>query len=117
MKKLLTFLVSMICVVPCLGQRICAYNPIPVPQEVTLTDAEPFVLDNSVSIVCRGFNAQMRYNADYLQAYLKDVCNLNLPIGTKGSKSIVLIRKNNKKQSNEASVSYTHLTLPTICSV
>ena len=102
MKKLLTFLVSMICVVPCLGQRICAYNPIPVPQEVTLTDAEPFVLDNSVSIVCRGFNAQMRYNADYLQAYLKDVCNLNLHIGTTGSKSIVLIRKNNKKQSNEA---------------
>ena len=104
MKHLLSLIVALISVVPSLGQRICAYTPIPVPQEVTLTDGEAFVLDENVTIVCRGNDNAIRYNAEYMQTYLRDVCNISCSIGRSGSRTIVLAKKNNKKMSREAYV-------------
>lgn len=70
----------------CLGMASCSggntaegtYETVPLPQEVKLTGAAPFVLTPSVRIGYPKGNEQMAQNASFLASYIKEITGYEL---------------------------------------
>ena len=76
------------------------YNVVPLPQNITLNNSKPFVLNNQTSIIAEG-NEAMQRNAKFLKDYIKQTTGLQVAdAATKGSNSIVL-RLSKKISANE----------------
>jgi hexosaminidase len=76
------------------------YNVVPLPQNITLNNSKPFVLNNQTSITAEG-NEAMQRNAKFLKDYIKQTTGLQVAdAATKGSNSIVL-RLSKKISANE----------------
>lgn len=60
--------------------RTADYRIIPLPQEVTLADGEPFLLKRGVKIACPAGNEAMERNAGFLAGYLKTATGMDVPV-------------------------------------
>jgi len=56
------------------------YDVVPLPQNISLQQGEPFVIDNTVQIIAPD---DLQREAAFLQSYLKDLTSLTLPIAKK----------------------------------
>lgn len=56
------------------------YDVVPLPQDISLQQGEPFVIDNTVQIIAPD---DLQREAAFLQSYLKDLTSLTLPIAKK----------------------------------
>lgn len=102
----LTLLISS--VANSLGQSTAEYNVIPVPQSVAYGQGNPFVLQDGVQIVCVSKDAQMQYNAEYLQSYLMKYCGLSCAISNNGKKAgNIVLKVSGKKNKTLADEGYT----------
>ena len=73
-------------------QEPADYRVVPLPQEITLGQGEPFVLDRQVKILYPEGNTDMKRNAEFLAQYVKKSTGkvLTVETGTEGEKAIVL---------------------------
>ncbi|MBR5456054.1 MAG: family 20 glycosylhydrolase [Bacteroidaceae bacterium] len=66
------------------------YQVVPLPQEITETDGEGFLLTDATSIVYNG-DETMKRNAEHLSAYIKEATGLELEVtGTANGNAITL---------------------------
>lgn len=56
------------------------YQVVPLPQEVTLTEGEPFVLNDNTVILYDANNELQQRNADFLAAYVKEATGKSISI-------------------------------------
>ena len=68
--------------------RAQSYEVLPMPQSVQLQQGEPFVLNGEVQILA---GEGLQQEAEFLQAYLKDLTDLTLPIARKRVKKVSYI--------------------------
>lgn len=54
-------------------QEPADYRVVPLPQEITLGQGEPFVLDRQVKILYPEGNTDMKRNAEFLAQYVKKI--------------------------------------------
>ena len=68
------------------------YQIIPLPQEISVTQGEPFVLNNGVKILYPQGNEKMQRNAEFLADYLKTATGKTFQVeaGTEGENAILL---------------------------
>ena len=59
-----------------------------MPQSISLQQSEPFVLNGDVQILA---GEGLQQEAEFLQAYLKDMTDLTLPIAQKRVKKVSYI--------------------------
>ena len=64
------------------------YEVLPMPQSISLQQGEPFVLNGDVQILA---GEGLQQEAEFLQAYLKDMTDLTLPIAQKRVKKVSYI--------------------------
>ena len=64
------------------------YEVLPMPQNIQLQQGEPFVLNGDVQILA---GEGLQQEAEFLQAYLKDLTDLTLPIASKREKKVSYI--------------------------
>ncbi|MDO4164963.1 MAG: family 20 glycosylhydrolase [Bacteroides sp.] len=62
------------------GEQQASYSVIPLPQEVSLTQAEPFKLNKGSVIAYPADNALLKRNAEFLSEYIAQSTGYNLPI-------------------------------------
>ena len=77
----LTFCTGMIA---CSGGKAVKgdYGVVPLPQEVTLTNGNPFVLSPSTKIFYPEGNDKMKKNAEFLASYIKEITGYELATAT-----------------------------------
>ena len=77
----LTFCTGMIA---CSGGKAVKgdYGVVPLPQEVTLTNGNPFVLSPSTKIFYPEGNDKMKKNAEFLASYIKEISGYELATAT-----------------------------------
>jgi len=74
------------------------YQVIPLPQEVVLTEGNPFVINGKTVIVYDGNNELQRQNADFLAAYLKEITGKTLTVSETGenkTSNAIILHVNN----------------------
>lgn len=64
------------------------YNIVPLPQSITLQKGEPFTLDATVQILAP---AALKQEAEFLQAYLRDLVGVDFPLAQKRDKKVCYI--------------------------
>ena len=77
----LTFCTGMIA---CSGGKAVKgdYGVVPLPQEVTLTNGNPFVLSPSTKLFYQEGNDKMKKNAEFLASYIKEITGYELATAT-----------------------------------
>lgn len=83
-KVLLTMVISSLSVFA-KSEAVADYNVVPMPQQITIEDGRPFLLNENVSIYYEG-GEDMQSNAEFLAEYVREATGLNLPILTKKEK-------------------------------
>ena len=81
MKKLILFFTVTLCVT----MHAVNYDVVPMPQQVTLLEEEPFVLNSSVQILV---SDDLMQEAEFLQSYLQEQTGLSLTISQKREKKV-----------------------------
>jgi hexosaminidase len=83
-------LISLLFVICCLSVSTARaqYAVVPQPQSIQMQKGEPFVLNGEVQILAAD---GLQQEAEFLQAYLKDVIGLSLPIAQKRAKKVTYI--------------------------
>ena len=73
-------------------QEAADYRIVPLPQQITLNQGAPFVLNDEVKILYPEGNADMQRNAGFLAEYIKEATGKTLTVapGTAGDHAIVL---------------------------
>lgn len=69
--SLLAGLMALACTI-CNAQETADYQVVPLPQEVTLTQQKPFILNENVAIVYPNGNTLLKRDAEFLSEYLKE---------------------------------------------
>lgn len=62
----------------CQAEKEAGYQVIPLPQEVSMTQAKPFKLNESVPVVYPENNALLKRNAEFLSEYVKQATGYEL---------------------------------------
>jgi len=79
------------------------YKVIPLPSEISVNQASPFILDNQVKIVYPAKNQKMKTNAHFLSQYLKDMTGKDIQVGTNNpGKKIIVLTLGLKSANKEA---------------
>ena len=72
------------------------YQTVPLPQQIALHAGKPFVLNQSTRILVEEGNEKMQRNAEFLQAYIKEMTGLETAVRhdfRKEKNAIVLLLK------------------------
>ena len=79
------------CLVSCdKAETTANYRVVPLPQEVTLIEADDFTIDNRTVISYNG-DAEMKRNAEFLAEYIKEMTSLELAITEKPAKNAITL--------------------------
>ena len=92
----------------CLGLVSCNdnsytadYRVVPLPQEITATNGEAFVLDRNTKIVYTG-NEQMKRNAEFLASFIKEKTSLDLQVTDAAAGKAITLATGNIGENPEA---------------
>ena len=62
---------------------IADYNTVPLPNEITVAEGEPFVLSKSTLVTYPADNEKMQRNAEFLAEFLELSCGIRPAIGAR----------------------------------
>lgn len=88
----LTVLLLKLLVACCPEQKTADYRVVPLPQEITAGEGNPFVLKDGVKVLYPEGNDEMRRNAEFLAEYVAESTGKRLDIqaGNAGENAVVL---------------------------
>jgi hexosaminidase len=85
-----TCLLALVSVFGLAQQKTANYRVIPLPQQIDLQQGKSFVLNSTTKILVPAGKAQMKSDAEFLAAYLKEATGRNIPVGVIPVKKVPL---------------------------
>ncbi|WP_165044526.1 family 20 glycosylhydrolase [Dysgonomonas sp. ZJ709] len=119
MYKYFTSIIFTILIISCVQDkdfRLADYNVVPLPQEIKLTEGDPFILNKSTKIVYQKENNSHRILAEFLAKDLSDITGYTINIGESAStltNNIFLKNtlENENKESYTLSINKDNMTI------